>query len=76
MREDKERRAQIKRNKREQAKAKKYKCNVMKDSLNRYDEHITWYDIDDNGGRRYMTKQEVENRKQKDIDKYQRICVK
>lgn len=76
MREDKERRAKIKRKNIENAKAKKYKCNVLKDSINRYDEHIAWYDIDDNGDRRYATKQEVENRKQKDIDNYQRICVK
>lgn len=76
MREDKERRAEVKRKKREKAKAKKHKCNIMKDSISRYDEHIVWYDIDDNGGRRFMTKQEVENRRQKDIEKYQRICVK
>jgi len=76
MREDKERRAEIKRKNREKAKAKKHKCNVMKDSINRYDEHIVWYDLDANGDRRYLTKQDVENNKQKEIEKYQRICVK
>ena len=76
MREDKEIRAEIKRKKREKAKAKKHKCNVMKDSIRRYDEHVVWYDIDGNGDRHYLTKQEVENNKQKEIEKYQRICVK
>ncbi len=76
IREDKERQAKIKAKKVEKIKSKKRACNRLKDQISRYDEHVSWYDLDGNGDRRYLNNQEVESKKQKYIEKYQRKCVK
>ena len=50
------------------------KCIQIKDQIEQYRQRIRWYDLDKNGKRIYLSKQQVENNRQSLQRQYQENC--
>lgn len=59
--------------KQEQEKHKR-QCNQMKDSIRRLGERVVWYDLDENGNRKVVSDDRVQQRKQQLVSRYQQQC--
>ncbi len=50
------------------------KCIRVKDQITQYEQRVRWYDLDKNGKRIYLSKQEVAQKKQQLQQQYQEYC--
>lgn len=49
-------------------------CNTMKDQLKQYSRRIRWYELDNQGNRIFLNKEEVNRRKQTTQNNYNKYC--
>ena len=66
--------AVLQREKREQIAQLERECNQMKDQLRQFKHNIRWYQLDDQGNRVYMKKDDVKKQKQVLRDSIQQHC--